>query len=1729
MDKLAQKQAALERSFHEPIALVGMGCRFPGGAHSPKAFWQLLEERRDAVTSLEPRWSFLGMHTPDTPRWAGLLAQDELDHFDAEFFEISDREADNLDPQQRLVLTVAWEALEDAGILARSLKGTATGVFMGATTCEYERLFERVPRGERDPHLATGAMKSAISGRLSYWLDLQGPSMTLDTACSSSLVAVHQAVQSLRGRQCDLALAGGVNLILSAETMSALALTRSLSPDGRCRTFDAGANGFVRGEGCGVIVLKRLVDAQRDGDRIWAVIRGSAVNHDGRSTGLTAPNVLAQQRLLTNALSDAQVDAAHVDYVETHGTGTPLGDPIEFEALRAVLGLPRLAGTPCLLGAVKTNLGHLEAAAGIAGLIKTALALHYRKVPGNLNFGSLNPRIRIDGTALSVASTPTAWPSTGRPGVAGVSAFGFSGTNAHVVLAEAPVNIGAPAGLNKMLGMPLLLSGKEPDVIAEQANRLKQYWEQNAQLELEDIARSAAVTRTHFEERAAVVASDRSSALHALEQLSRSVVTTNVFRGRAQPRAEVAVVFSGCANGLAGVCRVMHEAFPPFRESFDATTRVLDLELSRSLHQTVIEPDNVALLQQQTYAQPALFAFQVALFRLCEAWGLKVGAVLGASAGELAAAHVSGALSLEDACRLIAARGRLAQSLKGRAVSTMLETSEEVRTPLDLLPCSSVNVNLDGLLRVSQTMRPLSSDVRWVSTVTGSKASGATLVSQPYWTEHVRGPARIMSAVRTVESEGISLFLELAPLAEVSALGPACLSERARSEALWLPVLRPASSPGAPEELDSGLVQDSITSALSALHVRGAAIDWTAFFGGLGGRKVELPTYPFRARRHWIASSARTVDQRSVPSERPSPASAVDVSWVYRREWVPLEEPELNGASSGCILFLGSFSSHRPALEAALCPMLRATFARTPSDTEAIAALASDDLRAVVFFANAARSAVSWDEADPIAAMAALTSAKYAQARVFWVTHDCWSVAGLKAAGPVGQAALWGLGLSCSMEHDGCWGGLIDIPLGPLNRSEAERLLEVIRWPARERRVSIRNGIAYVARLARLPIAPEAESPALRTDGAYLVTGGLGGLGLRIARWLADRGARHLVLIGRTPLTERRHWKYLAPSSRQATAAQTLRELELRGVTVQTAAFDVADESAWSDWISLYRDEQRPPIRGVVHAAGVLKACAAMELTQVEIARHMNPKLGGALALERALHDEPLDFFVMFSSASALVASPQLAAYAAANACLDALAERRRAAGQPTLSVAWGPFAEAGMLVDAAHETGRLFQVMEPMRPTEAFDLMGRLWNGPPCAAVLPIDWERWRTRYRGLLADRLFERFKVETSREATPTPESPANVEDSLARLFTELLGSPEKIDPDESLMTLGLDSLLAYDAQTSIEKLWKVDIPVPHLLKGASVRDVAELVHLGMRRAGEVPTPEWTVQPTMVEFPAKDGLTLYGHLSLPDGPGPYPAVVVHTGDQGGALDERGRYIQLFEHAPLLNAGFAVLTVDQRGTPGHGEEYRRAADLGGMDVNDVLAAAQYLSRLPEINASRIGFVGTSRGAYAGLLAVQRAPDVFRAAVLRMGFYEPLEYVRGEKELRPETSPLMDVFTNWEQAAEFMGAPQRHPLTHLAKVKTPLMVVHGEADRIVDVAQARRLEQAAKNIGVEVHLSVVPKMGHDLFELNSAWPSVWEEIRAFLTWRLSESMQEMNLPCMAGQRGNVNLELVSC
>jgi acyl transferase domain-containing protein/acyl-CoA synthetase (AMP-forming)/AMP-acid ligase II/acyl carrier protein len=651
----------------EPIAVVGMGCRFPGGADDPAAYWALLDEGRDAIQPIAPRWALVGARPgAGAPRWAGLLAG-AVDGFDAAFFGISPREARTLDPQHRLLLEVAWEGLEDAGIPARSLAGSRTGVFLGAGSTDYRDTVARQPRVEQDAYGFTGNLLSVAAGRLSYTLGLHGACLTVDTACSSSLVAVHLACRSLRAGESDLALAGGVNLLLWPDTTEALARTQALSPDGRCSTFDASANGFVRGEGCGLVVLKRLSDAERDGDRVWAVIRGSAVNQDGRSAGLTAPSVRAQEALLGEALRSAGIDAAAVGYVETHGTGTSLGDPIEVEALRSVLGGARPDGARCVLGAVKTNLGHLEGAAGVAGLIKAALSLHHERIPRNLNFRTLNPRIRLEGTSLSVAAEAVAWPRGGAPRVAGVSGFGISGTNAHVVLEEPPAVSSSPSAPERGAEL-LVLSARSATALSAQAGRLSAHLSAHPSLGLGDVAFSLATTRSALEHRLAVVATSREAVGAALDAAAAGQTPAGVGRGQlpASGAPKVVFVFPGQGSQWLGMGRQLLAEEPVFRAALEACDRAIQAEAGWSLLAELQAGEAESQLDRIDVVQPALFSLAVALAALWRSWGVEPDAVVGHSLGEVAAAHVAGALSLGEAVAIICRRSRLLRRIRGQ-------------------------------------------------------------------------------------------------------------------------------------------------------------------------------------------------------------------------------------------------------------------------------------------------------------------------------------------------------------------------------------------------------------------------------------------------------------------------------------------------------------------------------------------------------------------------------------------------------------------------------------------------------------------------------------------------------------------------------------------------------------------------------------------------------------------------------------------------------------------------------------------------------------------------------------------------------------------------------------------------------------------------------------------------------------------------------------------------------
>ena len=667
----------------EPIAVIGLGCRFPGEIAGPEALWRFLCDGRSAVGEVPPdRWSWFDDGSPEvaaalsgTTRWGSFLS--EVDAFDAEFFEISPREAAKMDPQQRLLLEVAHEALEHAGISPDSLRHTQTGVFAGACVGEYGYLAS-ADLSQVDAWSGTGGALSIIANRVSYFFDLRGPSVTVDTACSSSLVAVHLACQSLRMGDANLAIAAGVNLLLSPAVTRSFDQAEAMSPTGRCHAFDAAADGFVRGEGCGVTVLKRLTDALRDGDRVLAVIRGSAVNQDGRSNGLMAPNPAAQMAVLRAAYANAGVEPREVDYVEAHGTGTLLGDPIEARALGTVLGRARPPSAALLIGAVKSNLGHLEAAAGIAGFIKAVLAVGRGHIPANLYFENPNPHIPFENLRLKVVAEPTDWPSTGRPRRAGVSSFGFGGTNAHVVLEQAPSPAPATAAAppTGVVVTTLVVSGKTPERIASWASVLADWMDgDGADVGLADVAHTLNHHRARHWKFSTLAARDRGQAVAGLRALAAGRSAPGVV-GPHEGRCGAGTVFvySGQGSQWAGMGRQLLADEPAFAAAVAELEPVFVEQVGFSLQQVLAGGEPVS---GDARVQPVLMGMQLALTELWRSYGVHPDAVIGHSMGEVTAAVVAGALSQAEGLRVIATRSRLMSQLAGQGAVALLELVPE--------------------------------------------------------------------------------------------------------------------------------------------------------------------------------------------------------------------------------------------------------------------------------------------------------------------------------------------------------------------------------------------------------------------------------------------------------------------------------------------------------------------------------------------------------------------------------------------------------------------------------------------------------------------------------------------------------------------------------------------------------------------------------------------------------------------------------------------------------------------------------------------------------------------------------------------------------------------------------------------------------------------------------------------------------------------------------------------
>ncbi|WP_342373525.1 SDR family NAD(P)-dependent oxidoreductase [Propioniciclava soli] len=1446
----------------EPIAVVGMGCRFPG-AEGTDAYWQRLRDGVDAVSEIpRRRFDVAPYYDPERgapgktrTRWGGFL--DDLDSFDHAFFGISRREAEAMDPQQRIALETAWLALEDAQLPADVLAGSRAGVYVGVSSSDFATEGSRNP-ADITAYSSSGTAHSVVAGRISYVLNLQGPALAIDTACSSSLVAIHQACQALRAGECDVALGGGVNVVMSPLPSIAFSAFGMMSGDGRARAFDELGDGCVRGEGAGIVVLKRLSDARRDGDAVLALVVGNAVNQDGRSAGFTAPSAASQAACIREALQRGGVRPGDVQFVECHGTGTPLGDPIEVEALASVYGD---RAERCFLGSAKTTISHLEAAAGVAGFIKAVLALQHRVVPPNLHFDRLNPHISFEGTSFAVPTSPQPWPEVDGPRHAAVSAFGFSGTNAHVVLAEAPP-VDAPvqdgAGDSDGAGV-LVISARSRSALEGLAGRYRDILD-DPETRFRPLARASATGRSHLSHRLAVLADDRASALDHLERHLEGWPTEQVFAGVAKERP-VAFVYSGQGAEFAGMARDLHRDEPAFASALDECAGLLEPHLRRPLYE-VLWPDDPAdapLVHSMTYAQPGLFAVEYALTRLLESWGIRPDLVLGHSIGELCAATVAGVFPLERALPFVALRGRLLDRVIGGGMGAIGAPLDEVLAVLEGFGSVSVaarnspgSVTVSGaadgvaavcalfaergvrtkvlpvttashsalvaplmgeLVAAARSLEPRTPTLPLVSNVTGAPFSWLTPIAPEYWGEHLRRPVQFEAGIRTARDLGFSTFVEIGPAPRLSA---AIVETFEDEELTVIPTLRK----GQPD-------REAVLASAARLHVAGTPVNWAAVQGPRRADAPRLPAYPFDT------TPCPVVVQRGERSFGPAGAPTAP-QVVHTVAWEPLGG-RLDPASAGPFLVAGTDAD---AIVAALGAGAEPVEpARLPA-----ALAAAEDGTVLLWLLDAVEPEPSGEAIleETVAATgqaaALLRAVAAADGRVttWFVTRGAVQpgTGDMPGLAGVAQAGVWGMARAMEQELATGWGGILDLDPDADPAPQLTRARDTGLFQAGETQLALRDQ-PLVPRLVADPVADGALP--LRPDAAYLVTGAFGGLGAHTCDWLVGQGARHLILAARSPLPPRARWTEHHDVGTAARIAQ-VRRLEAAGASVHVATLDVADAASLAGWLSTYDSEQRPPVRGVVHAAGAGGMVPLAEVSLEVLDAHARAKVAGAFNVATAVPTEQLDFVVLYSSLASVLSAPFTSPYAAANAALDGLAAALRGRGVPAHAVNWGLWDDVGLAGE--RDTASRGRGVRPLQPDRALAaLPAVLGAGLGQATVVDIAWDEWAPAYRSATGSRILDLLadgrERTGGRDVLPTPEEvlalpeterEALVCDRMLRAIAQTLGANAAMTADSSLFDLGMDSLMAVELRNRLERRLGVRVPVSTFLSGDSVAALA-----------------------------------------------------------------------------------------------------------------------------------------------------------------------------------------------------------------------------------------------------------------------------------------------------------------
>jgi acyl transferase domain-containing protein/acyl carrier protein len=1420
-DMRARLESLQEMRF-EPIAIVGMGCRFPGAANSPDEFWRLLESGRDAVSQVpfgrfsDEEMQRLKQLSNPAVMWGGFL--ETVDQFDPTFFGIAPREAISMDPQQRLFLEVGWEAIEHAGIPIHQLIGSRSGVFVGVHSHSSDYYSKQTGTSSSDGvYVGTGTAHNVIPGRFSYLFDLHGPSVAIDTACSSSLVAVHLAVQSLRMHETDLCLAGGVNLILSPDFTIHVSRMDMLAP--RCRTFDESAGGFVRGEGCGVVVLKRLSDAKANNDHILALIRGSAVNQDGRTNGLTAPNGVSQQAVLRSALGNARVSPLDISYVEAHGTGTSLGDPIEVEAIAAVLGEGRTPDAPCFLGSAKSNIGHLEGAAGIAGLIKTVLSLQHKSMPPVCHFHKLNPHISVHKTFV-VPDMTRDWPSSGHSRLAGVSSFGWSGTNAHVVLEEAPAQV--IAGLQKPEQQQkscylLPVSAHDNETLRAMVHaydKLLSSYGQSAAPAISDFCFSAAVRHSHHPCRGAFCGRSLDDLRHRLQsflQGERCAERKEARSHTAVPR--VVFVFPGECAHWPVVGRQLLEEEEVFRTTVQRCSDLFSPVTGRDL---VIE-----LRCGQTHSQAEcdellLFSIHAAVVALWQSWRVVPEAVVGYGMGEVSAAYCAGALVLEDAIRLILQRGNLLQ-----------DTASDQRFMM-----------ASGLAPENPSRAKTPARDSGIAIYSGSTGEREVL-HQTNTKGHGGQPRRLAESINGMLQEGYNFFMEMSPGTEMAGVANDC-AQAVSPECQYVKCM-----------WDGGEQRFQMLESLGSLYVNGYDVDWSRIYPS--GKHVSLPSYQWQRKRYWIEDTKTPVlgevviakaNQQSADGDR-------DFDWFYDMEWEekPISQTDEPSATNrgnpphgGRWIILadaaGLGNKIAERLEAEGCDCLLAGAGEEQRDSSWYARFFAEQHEScnVIHLWNldiVSSTEMGLGDLDRAAALGCASLMHVVQAlkgklgKIWVVTRNVQAIKSASGCVAIAQSPAWGFCRVLALEHPDSFGGIVDIGDGTLD-PYAEQIVREVFAVDEEDQIVLRGDERFVARLRRSPMLV-ADSISFRADASYLITGGLGSIGCKLIRWMAEQGARHLVLVGRSGVPERDQWSLMQESDRSFQAVKAIREIEKMGAVVTVERADVGDPVVMAALFARMRNEH-PALAGVIHAATVMEFCPIQSMNEGALRDMFHAKVHGAWILHELTRSLELDFFLLFSSAASQLGLKHGAHYAAANHFFDSLAQFRNSLKLPALSINWGEWEDTSSLTDDQRTFFRR-SGLSPMDSQQAFSAMSQLLAlGIPRKIVAHLDAGALKSAFeasgRGTFLADLVTASDLEPddqhvnsdwqNRLTELTPEQGRElIARSVLQEVAQVLGmdSAVTIDPDRGLFDMGMDSLMSLQLRKRLEAL--LCVPLPKML--------------------------------------------------------------------------------------------------------------------------------------------------------------------------------------------------------------------------------------------------------------------------------------------------------------------------